>query len=313
MLFAIIAMMNLRICIIHPMPWVIGIDEAGYGPNLGPLVQAAVAMHLPETDTAGWKTHREKVRRVDDENDGRRIVDDSKLVYCLKDGFALLEKGLQPFPRTVKTILANHGLADVLSEMECECWYVAEDCIGGDCDEMIAIGPRVVSTVTPKRFNRVVEEQGSKAVLIMRGFIALLQELCNRIDGDEPLLVIGDKHGGRHYYAAMVQEAFPDCWVMAERESPNESRYRVSHRQREVTVIFRPRADGDSISVALASMTAKYVRELCMKQFNAFWSKHVPDLKPTAGYPGDARRFFDEIKPAMKKLGIKKESVWRTK
>ena len=24
------------------MPWVVGIDEAGYGPNLGPLVQAAV-------------------------------------------------------------------------------------------------------------------------------------------------------------------------------------------------------------------------------------------------------------------------------
>ena len=36
------------------MPWVVGIDEAGYGPNLGPLVQAAVALHLPDDDPAGW-------------------------------------------------------------------------------------------------------------------------------------------------------------------------------------------------------------------------------------------------------------------
>ena len=32
------------------MPWVVGIDEAGYGPNLGPLVQAAVALKLPDDD-----------------------------------------------------------------------------------------------------------------------------------------------------------------------------------------------------------------------------------------------------------------------
>ena len=32
------------------MPWVIGIDEAGYGPNLGPLVQAAAAIWMPPDD-----------------------------------------------------------------------------------------------------------------------------------------------------------------------------------------------------------------------------------------------------------------------
>ena len=37
------------------MPWVVGIDEAGYGPNLGPLVQAGIALHLPEDDRSGWE------------------------------------------------------------------------------------------------------------------------------------------------------------------------------------------------------------------------------------------------------------------
>ena len=38
-------------------------------------------------------------------------------------------------------------------------------------------------------------------------------------------------------------------------------------------------------------MTSKYLRELAMRAFNDFWCGRVPDLAPTAGYPGDARRF----------------------
>jgi hypothetical protein len=58
-------------------------------------------------------------------------------------------------------------------------------------------------------------------------------------------------------------------------------------------------------------MLCKYLREVCMRQFNRFWTGHVPGLKPTAGYPGDARRFYDAIRPVMAKLGIGEECVWR--
>ena len=75
----------------------------------------------------------------------------------------------------------------------------------------------------------------------------------------------------------------------------------------------RPRADGDSVAVALASMLCKYLREVCMVQFNAFWAKHVPGIQPTAGYPVDAKRFIDEIRPAMERLGIPEAAVWRVK
>ncbi len=62
------------------MPWVVGIDEAGYGPNLGPMVQAAVALHLPDDDPAGWETLKATVRRAHEPDDGRLLVDDSKKV-----------------------------------------------------------------------------------------------------------------------------------------------------------------------------------------------------------------------------------------
>jgi ribonuclease HII len=82
---------------------------------------------------------------------------------------------------------------------------------------------------------------------------------------------------------------------------------------REVAVVFRPRADSASAAVALASMLAKYLREVCMRQFNRFWATHVPGLKPTAGYPVDARRFLADIRPAMAALGIPEEAVWRVR
>ena len=111
----------------------------------------------------------------------------------------------------------------------------------------------------------------------------------------------------------MVQQAFPDGWVVAEKESAEESRYRVEHLDRPVTVTFRPRADAESVAVALASMLCKYLREVCMRQFNRFWATHVPGIRPTAGYPGDAKRYYDEIQPAMTKLGLTPDQVWRKK
>ena len=77
------------------MPWVIGIDEAGYGPNLGPLVQAAVALKLPAGDPAGWDALKGAVRRCVEKADGRLLIDDSKKVYT-RGGLEALERGVTP-------------------------------------------------------------------------------------------------------------------------------------------------------------------------------------------------------------------------
>jgi hypothetical protein len=58
-------------------------------------------------------------------------------------------------------------------------------------------------------------------------------------------------------------------------------------------------------------MVSKYVREALMHEFNRFWQTHLPDLKPTAGYPGDSERYYQEIRPVMKRLGFDKSKVWR--
>ncbi len=60
-------------------------------------------------------------------------------------------------------------------------------------------------------------------------------------------------------------------------------------------------------------MVSKYVREVMMREFNEFWLSQVPGLKPTAGYPLDAQRYYEAIRPAMTRLGIAESAVWRTR
>ena len=60
-------------------------------------------------------------------------------------------------------------------------------------------------------------------------------------------------------------------------------------------------------------MASKYLREVLMLEFNRFWREHIPDLKPTAGYPVDAARFLQAIRPTIEMLGLREESLWRRK
>jgi ribonuclease HII len=140
-----------------------------------------------------------------------------------------------------------------------------------------------------------------------------LQQIPVSVIDADSVQVICDKQGGRNAYAPLVQAGFPDSWVVTEVESADESRYRVENLAWPVTVVFRPRADSGSVAVAIASMLAKYLRELSMKQFNDYWATHIPGIAPTAGYPVDAQRFLKEIRPHLESVGITEDRIWRSR
>lgn len=316
------------------MRWVVGIDEAGYGPNLGPLVQAAAAVRLPPDDPAGWDTLRPCVRRAGRANkDPRLVVDDSKRVYLGVNALEKLERSVRGLfgllDPTAGELIGRLALGWCEAELHAEAWYdpAAPAPLATTFDavqkhiahfaetlpaEVLVPLPHAVLTPAP-RFNRVVEASGTKATLLADGLVDLLRVVLATLPGDESVVVLCDKQGGRNYYAPLLREAFPQAEVFPQIESNDESRYHIDGLGRVVSVAFRPNADADSVAVAAASMVCKYLREVCMAQFNAHWRAHVPDLKETAGYPVDAKRFFDEIRPAMERLGVREEAVWRCK
>lgn len=320
------------------MTWIVGIDEAGYGPNLGPFVMTSVACRVPEAchEADLWHLLGAGVRRSLKVSDERLLIDDSKRVYTAS-GLAGLERGvLATFGRAKGAMPASLAewidwlCPDDAEELRREVWYRGVQTLPvhltpGDVEKSASRFVDVCGTafigdwqarcvvVCPSRFNALLDEHGSKSHVLSHALTHLLRRQRAHLPGEDDLLFLIDKHGGRNTYAAMIQHALPDGIVFTAQEGPARSAYQVHGLEREVHLRIQPRADGAYLSVALASMMSKYLREVLMLEFNRFWREHVPDLKPTAGYPGDAARFLEAIRQTIEKLGLSEECIWRRK
>jgi hypothetical protein len=164
--------------------------------------------------------------------------------------------------------------------------------------------------VCPAAFNAHLDRWGTKGAVLTWSMVELLRQLPGEPD---VVAVWIDKHGGRNSYAAMLQPAFADGLVLGREEGSERSVYEVTERGREVRITIEPRADGRYFCVALASMVSKYLREVLMMEFNRFWQVKVPGVKATAGYPSDSKRFWNEIRHAVKKLALVPDTLWRRK
>jgi hypothetical protein len=339
--------------------WLVGIDEAGYGPNLGPLVMTSVACRLPNVGRGKrnegraapsqpdlWKILAKAVRKPPEADDGRLPVADSKLVYSPARGLVDLEKGVlgtvargdgrdasdraprdSPLAPQLRDYI-DWACPDAHAELRGETWFTGTTTLpvaaaSADIDAARAHFEKTCArrgvvwglirsvVICPARFNSLVDRWGTKGAVLGLGLTELLR--CNQApdDDNDPVCFVVDKHGGRNHYSALVQHALDGGMVLAQAEGANRSIYQVVGLRRPVQVTFEPRADAGHFCVALASMLSKYLREVLMLEFNRFWQGHVPGLKATAGYPGDAERFYQAIRPAACRLGLDAHTLWR--
>ncbi len=320
------------------MPYLIGTDEAGYGPNLGPLVISVTVWHLPE-QLAGADLYRTLSDSICNHpsaaRNGRIAIADSKKLYSPGKGLAWLEKGLLPALGGLGTRPTGYRALclrldpDFLSSIKGIPWYCDFDLpIPVDADlqtieratavfrrSLDATGVRLIGVrsaiVTAQKFNALIREFQNKSTTLSHVTLSLLAGVMQSLGG-EPAVVVCDKHGGRNRYGPLLQHHFPDSLVEVRQESRAKSTYRWGPPESRVEVSFQ--TGGESfMPAALASMASKYIRELSMRALNRFWQQQVDGLKPTAGYPVDARRFRAEIAAAQKAAQIDDKLIWRSR
>jgi hypothetical protein len=319
--------------------YLVGTDEAGYGPNLGPLVISATVWQVPDTlrcgDLAALLADVIVSSPAQIPIHGRPCVaiGDSKVLYQSGKGLQHLERGLwaamallghEPGTwREVWQLLAP----EAIDHQRAAPWHADYDTpvpldinlselpllVAALADAMGRRGVRLAAirsrAIFPDLFNRLVRQHGSKGSALSSVTLDLAAEVMAPLEAG-PITVICDKHGGRNRYRDLLAASFPDCLVEVYAEGRDSSFYRFGPRHRRVEFRFEAKAEA-YLPTALASMASKYLRELAMRAWNQFWCSRVAGLRPTAGYPEDARRFRDEIAVMQAELGISDELTWR--
>ena len=322
------------------MGYLIGTDEAGYGPNLGPLVISATVWEAP--DGAGGEDLFDRLSHVITREpnrvsaDGPRVaMADSKVLYTAGNGLRRLERGLWAAlgllnhrPRTWRNLW--HALApQALDRVQSIPWYADYDTPAPlDCDAeeiesliealragLAAAGVRLVAVrsraIFEAEFNELVERYGSKGTALSHQTLALAAQMIDPLP-PEPVWLVCDKHGGRNRYGPLLAEHFPEWLIEVRGEGRQRSTYRFGPPERRVDVCFRTQGES-CLPAALASMASKYLRELAMRALNDYWRRRVPRLQPTAGYPQDAKRFRADIAETQRQLHIADRVLWRMK
>jgi ribonuclease HII len=319
---------------------VIATDEAGYGPNLGPLVVGATCWESPEFDfdfQAALKdvsfATKSELRQHERKHDKPFLmVADSKAVYSA-GSIELLERGVLSFlcaaygrvPTSAIEFASMVGI-DETDFQQATCFENLDFPfpLAADVDDAVELGSQIrhllsehgvacrqvgVAAVFPEQFNCGIETFQNKASLLTATSLDLISAAMDREAAGRPRFDIHcDKHGGRNHYADAIGSHFRASDVETIEESRPVSRYRFNDSRSNICFC----AKGESfLPVALASMVAKYTRELFMRQWNSFWQQHLPELKPTKGYPQDAKRFKAEIAEVQRRLEIADRQIWR--
>ncbi len=270
---------------------IIGIDENGLGPLLGPMIVTGVAFDAEDYDReAFWQAAGPELP-----------ADDSKVVFSSRRlgsaEFATLKwlVTLGVRPRSHQAVIEQIGL-DVPFSLHCD------GSVPLPCAPLTNPLPRFSTQPLPcsERYGAALHAAGvtpvaARAVVICPGLFNQLTEptamnklrldfelMCRLFDdlrdtSRTDTLALCGKIGSTRSYGKWYAAAERPGWA-AQREERAESIYRHSECG---TMSFIRDADAAHLPVAVASMIGKYLRELAMVELNRALD---PQGRPVSGY-----------------------------
>lgn len=273
-----------------------GIDEAGLGPTLGPLAIVQISATVDDTEDPG-----DLVRRLAPElTDSKKIYTAGRLAPLEAASLGILTWATGFTPATAAEVFALLGegpdqrvgppwmagaeeLTLPVSGCALPAWSLAD--LGAPQLAGHLLHPRTLNEDKQRGLGRSACE------------LRHIQELLGRLPSDTADLLC-DRLGGRRYYADALAAVWPDRPLEILGEEARESRYRLgpaSGYPVALVIDFAVNGEARSPFTAMASCVAKYARELHMRLFNNYWSGRYTWLRPTAGYPQDAKRWLFQL------------------
>jgi len=294
-----------------------GLDEAALGSRLGPFCSCLTLFEYSGPQVTGLYEILARFVCQSKDDSGRLQIADSKTIFFQSGGIRRLETGVLSFlsaagisfPLSFSHLLQSLCPSTDLRALTESPWFAGSSDLTIPTSQFtcLELGPVIsmamrdcsltmrcpkLRFISAREFNRKLEHHGGKGPAVQSIIAPLLISVLEDNKANTHISV--DRQGGRRYYGTWLRSIFPKRKLKILSEESRLSRYRIGN----VSIEFLVRSDSIRLETALASMISKYVREVAMSLFNAWWEKRVPGIRPCAGYPLDSRRFLRELRNA---------------
>jgi ribonuclease HII len=304
---------------------VLGVDENGLGPVLGPLVATSVTLEMPRYERSALRARGLSLGLTDSKEAGgfgqMRFAESVALALL-----ALPQGGAAPV--TADAVL-DRVFANGRSRLRAccpddptaaQCWEVdlPLPIFGGDPE----VGQEVIERLVGRSNLRILDVRSRVACAgVLNAERAagkhkfdvdfdLFEELIAAVHvlHGAPLLAICGMIGGIRDYAPRFARFNPDR-VQHVAGRRGQRRYAV---EGVGEIRFEIDADMRHLPVALASIVGKYVREICMRRIGEFYRRSDPELTLASGYRDPVtKRFIEATALLRKRIGIAQECFRR--
>jgi ribonuclease HII len=296
---------------------VMGVDENGLGPRLGPLLATSVALQTSRYARAALCERGLALGLTDSKETGGF----GRMGFTESVALALVKRACGGLPASADGLLDRVSPESRPRLRACcpdeptagQCWAVdlPLPVFGGD----VSYGEGLIDRLVGRSSLRIVDVQSRVACAgVLNAKLAagknklavdleLFEDLISSVQArhGSPLLAVCGMIGGIRDYASRLSRFEPHR-VDSLAGRRGQRRYMVDGVGE---IRFEVDADARHLPVALASIVGKYVREICMRRIGEFYKQGNSELELASGYHDRVTtRFIDATESSRRRLGI---------